>query len=261
MKIYPAKGFENLLERCQLLHSPQITGATQNRLYDLNPNTFNNGVFTGFTGNSGWVGEETGTAVKFTGANSVRVANSTEINLVGPLTIMAWVKYTLGQGNTGIFVKWGDFGQYGLFTDVSVNTRLAFAIRSVGTTYRVVSNRAYNDGRWHLMVGIYDRQNVILNIDGGQEIVVGPAVNTDITTTTQGLWYGSWTNGGAAFAGTVGEGALFDTAITHTDLEKYFRIGQGMAWQLEPPRKRSYFAQVLTTTNRNKSSRYLCFPG
>lgn len=207
--------------------SASLTGPTGLQLLDLSGSN-NNGTLTNMDAPTDWVTERYGYAIDFDGVNdSVRITNQTVLNPVGPMSIAAWVNYTLGQGNRGILVKWGDFGQYGLFCDNNFNTRLAFRILSAGATQSAVTARSYNDGQWHLMVGVYDRQNVTINMNGGSEVVVGSAVSTDITTTTQGLWFGSWTNGGAPFQGRIAAGYLWNRAITFSETAELFRLGPG----------------------------------
>ena len=230
--------YPHLWQGCVGAWCPSQSGATGYRLFDDSGNN-NHGVLTN-AGPNNWTPDEQKLSINYTGAAaSSRMPATPVLNLTGPLTVCTWLKFSSGQGNRGIVAKSGDATQYHLSTGIANNTTLAFTIRSGATNYGVVTNRVYADNSWHFVAGVYDKNNVIINIDGGREIVVGPSVTGDIDLTNPALFIGCFNNGGGSFVGLVDDTRIYNRALAPYEIRQ-LASSRGAAYERSRGRKKAY---------------------
>ena len=228
-------------------------GPTGLRLEDKSPYK-NHGTLTNMS-NSNWVVDQYH-ALNCTGsAASVRMQNTPELNITSYVTVAAWVKYNQGQGNRGIVAKSGDTSQYHLRTASTDNRALAFTVNSSGGISSVETTKIYNDNAWHLAVGIYNRANIIINIDGGKEITVGPSVSGDLVVNPLPVFIGCYTNNGGSFIGLVDDIRIWNRALTNQEIKALYLGGRGYGFR---PQRTRYILGTASVLSTNRRRRLIC---
>lgn len=256
MKLYAKPGSEWAEDRLVGLWCPVLTGGTGSTLLDSNPSTNGHGTLTGFTGvNTAWVGTQIGTALDFSATANRATMTSPSISQ-GDFTIFLWLRVRSITGGYMVLFERGTEREPSVFlrTDgnisyTAVGTTQDFALRSLGIVV----------GRWNLYT--MTRQGGIVShfLNGAFRSSITGLTSTQANAT-------EWTLGaaisglGSRFDGQIAEFFPLRTVANQGQIMQAYQAGPGGLWQTYPRRPRSYFAQVLTTY-RNRSSRYLCFPG
>lgn len=150
------------------------------------------------------------------------------------LSVSAWIKPTDLTTNASYSVVYQDTNtvpDYGLAFTTN-GTQLVFYVNTSGdneTTYTIgiltvpISAATYTDGNWHHLVATYDGANMNLYSDG--TLIGGPQAHTGITTTTSTeLCIGCNSNalGTESFKGQLGEIALFNRALSTTEISSIY---------------------------------------
>jgi hypothetical protein len=121
----------------------------------------------------------------------VDIPDTKSLSITGRITIMAWIRYTSsGMTNNPIVARWGAVGSY----LIGIITKPAMYIRVGAVNKSATALGTYNNNLWHLCAGIYDGANVLLNMDGGQEIIVGAATTGPIDTNSLIVRIGCYSN-------------------------------------------------------------------
>jgi hypothetical protein len=106
---------------------------------------------------------------------------------------------------------------------------LTFGIWNGSGVTTVSSSSSYNDGNWHHAVGVLSSaQQLILYVDGSQ--VASSATGINDNSTWAGYWHvgytlyaNNWPNSPSDFfAGTVDEPAIYNYALTATQVSSHF---------------------------------------
>ena len=259
MKLYAKRGFEWAADGCVGLWCPVLTGNTGLKICDSNFTTNNDGNAIGYTNSSQpWVGSEFGTVLSCDGAND-RISNN------------ASSLYTFGTRE----FSFGGWFRLGATTG---------AYAPLTTNWGNASNQF--SGRWFL--GLFDTWMRVFDSVGNIAISYTPTVGVwnhyvvskrqgvvtlYVDSIAQGTYSGTnqnWSNEGAVSIGGTSDGFAncrcaegFVSIVGYSahDVAKLYSIGPAGAWQREPIRPRSYFAELLTIPNRRRSSRFLAFPG
>jgi PKD repeat protein len=196
--------------------------------------TINAGVTQG---QAGAISGDTDRAFRFNGASTGFL--STRSAVTGPQTfsVEAWFQTTSAAG--GKIVGFGN-AQTGTSTSLDRHIymdtagRVHFGVhngarRTIGTT------SAYNDGRWHHVVGTLDRTGQAFYVDG---VLIGK--RTDITSAQvyNGYWRvggdASW-SGGSWFAGQIDEVAVYPAGLTASQVAAHTTAGRtGQAPNVAP---------------------------
>lgn len=104
---------------------------------------------------------------------------------------------------------------------------------SGSTTNELVSSSSYNDGNWHYAVGVYNgTSNVYLYVDGSQ---VASSTSDSAPTNYSGYWrmgYGQlayWADEptSAYFGGSLGEAAVYTSALSATQVSNHYNAAGG----------------------------------
>jgi PKD repeat protein len=216
------------------------TGGT--RAFDTagwNDANVNAGVSRGTTGALVGHGD---TASTFSGGSTGFTTTRTDERGTHTFSLEAWIRTTttrggkiVGFGNTpdGVSIL---FDRH-LYMDDS--GRLFFGVRP--TSPRTVNSpAAYNDGRWHHVVGTLGATGMRLYVDG--QLV---ASRTDVTRGQE--MYGFWRIGGDNltnwpsrptsdfFAGAIDEVAVYRTVLSPTQVAAHHDTGRGGGSANEPP--------------------------
>lgn len=255
MKLYAKTGFEWFQEHCVGLWVPALTGATGPRLYDSNLTTENHAQFNAnLDRNTAWQGSPNGSVVSFNGTNqNAQLAQDVQL-ATNRFTLAIWAN----QNAAGIGMPVGNRATTNSYLWYRSGNYLRFQTPTAQAEFLGVTNFT----GWNLAIfsGVQistTLSRITLYWNGLRQTSIDTLSST-FTFNTIGDGYAAFA---FAFPGRIAEVAAWRETISDGNAALLHRADIGGAWQLEPPRKRSYFAQVLTTTNRNRSSRYLCFPG
>lgn len=218
------QGNANMGNNLLLMHMNETSGSITDSSGNGNDGT-NNGATSaiGKFDNSLYFGGD-GDAVE---------SNSYTYTFADELTLSAWFKYDgAGTGSPRILEisANGDANSHALAPDGDGSLR-AWAECNNGTRVASVDDSTnYNDGNWHHMVYTYDSPNGILYVDGvqtgtnsgacadlddGSELILGAI--SDIS--------GAYAHSAHAFEGWVDEAAVWDRALSPTEVEDHYLRG------------------------------------
>jgi len=168
-----------------------------------------------------------GNALRFNGSNYVRLTNTSGLEFLnGGFSIAAWVRYNGGGNEYFIFSKHSGFWQNGYFLSIGYwwnyleyANRANFYFNEDSTRVLSPVCPAYNDGRWHFVVGTNDGQTGTLYVDG---IAVGSNSGRPVQANgVEMLVGGVFTNQGtfvSGFVGDIDEVAVYDYALSPTEI-------------------------------------------
>lgn len=264
MKLFAKPGFEWAEDRLVGLWCPVLTGATGLTILDSASQTNNHGSPTGFTNaNTPWRGSVVGTETFIATGTFWNCGTAPQCDFTGPFSVMAWVSnYT--SKDTAFLAKISSlttpqYQGWMLYSNFLTGQLTGFwgnATRA--TSAKVVSNVA----RYQLLGMRWTGTLCEVFVDG---VLDGSgAVTTAPNSTGTPLYIGQYDFAGGtdrSMNGGFADGCCLNRALSHSEFLQAFRAGPGGMWQLQPRRPRSYFAELLTTPNRRRSSRFLAFPG
>lgn len=180
----------------------------------------NNGTVNGATLTTDRNGNAN-SAYSFNGTNAyILLNNTTTLNFTSAaFTLAALAKFD--QTNTdnmlvakhicgnvsGYFLGVGNYGGPSNVFDFFVNS-----------DWRLHTTETYNDGKWHLVVGVYDGATQYLYVDGVLKV---SQAKTYVNTNTTNITIGSATNC-AYFNGAIDEARLYDRAISVSEIQELY---------------------------------------
>ncbi|MGY1699137.1 PKD domain-containing protein [Geodermatophilus sp. SYSU D00766] len=201
---------------------------------------------------AGAIQGDANTASAFNGTSSGSASTGTAVPSPQVFSVEAWFQTTSTAG--GKIIGFGDrtSGLSGLYDrQVYMDTagRVTFGIWN-GALQLVTSPTAYNDGRWHHVVGTMSPAGVSLYVDGA---LVGTKAGSFRAQQFTGYWriggdnMNGWTPGGAAwFNGRIDEVAVYPTALSLQQVSTHTALGRG---QNQAPTA-SFTTQVADLTAR-----------
>jgi len=205
----------------------------------LDANGSNDGTNYGATPN---VAGKINTAYDFDGSNDyISIPDDNTLDITSAITLSAWVKLDSTQSlYPAILVKGeikdGATDSYGL--------RLATGdvqfIIYTGTFTALAGTIDIKDNAWHYLVATYDGTNMRIYVDGEEDTTVAKTGN--INTVALPLQIGqTYNHAGYFLDGLVDEVAIFNTALTSTQITFLYNSGSGVPYPLtegeEPPIK------------------------
>jgi hypothetical protein len=170
------------------------------------------------------------TALGFNGTNSyVQINDNSSLRMQTALTMEAWVKTTANRSGK-IFQK-GDWDGFGLYQDLwngwSAGIQLA---NGTGSSLKWASGQPVLN-KWYHLAATYDGSNFRLYVNGQQ--VSSAALSGQIKVTTRSVSLGSDNGAQKFFAGVIDETALFNRALTASEIsENYNRGAERLNFQL-----------------------------
>ncbi|MGA2298098.1 MAG: LamG domain-containing protein, partial [FCB group bacterium] len=126
--------------------------------------------------------------------NYIEVKNSESLNIVGPITICVWIKTDMMGGNwSGIVNKCQHTSQQrdGYLTFLDTTNKFSLYIdndwygKGATCCYGITN---VNDNKWHFLVGLYDRKNIKVYLDGNFEN--SSICTQDMPSNTENLFIG-----------------------------------------------------------------------
>ena len=272
MKLYPKRGFEFAADGNRGLWCPVLTGNTGYQVFDSNFHTNNHGTATGYTNASQpWVRNETGTALGFDGSNDhVLVNDSESLDFDSGLTLSFWARTGSSIASIGMLGAKAIVSPLALSYRIWIQSRLNFQISSDGGTVSISTRQssilATNTTYFFCCRFQGSRiQDVFVNgrIDnaaftGG---VIRPSCFIGATPFLIGAQAATSSTMSNPFLGQIAEVCARERVLSLSEITTLYQAGPGGAWQHEPVRRVSYFAQTLPLPFRRRSSRFLTFPG
>lgn len=260
MKLWATKGYEWAQQECLLLVCPTITGATSAAVLDSNQKTNNQGQWINSNNAATvWAGTSFGTVINANNISErVDFPNIPQIN-AGEVTFSIWYYTATISGLNTLFNNWSSVATTGGF--YCFRNGAAIAFQAANLNYRVTTGNILTAGAWHHIVCV--RRNGVSGMRVYCNSVADPASATAGGNQTSTQPFNLFGNYGGTGAGNcqVAEFGIWRYAWTQNNVATYFNAGINKIWQREPVRPRSYFAELLTTPNRRRSSRFLAYPG
>ena len=157
----------------------------------------------------------------------VNIPNSSSLNVVGSLSLEAWVYSTYNASNRGIINK-NEVNSYNLTCSYGL---MAFW---VGGTHIKVLN-SINTGQWYHVVGVYDapNQSAYVYVNGvNQPLFAGsvnyPFVPPTFTGGTDPVWLGNWQLIGTnPWVGSLDECVIYNIALNPAQILFRYNNGAG----------------------------------
>lgn len=165
----------------------------------------------------------------------VNMGNPSILNISGNITVSAWVKLSASQAGRWIVSRYDgahDWFSYALFMSTSVDNTIRFVIYTTTSGGVATSARAYYDGKWHLLTGVYNGSNVLLYIDGGAEAITGSALSGPIDTShAVNVCIGAQSLASYPFIGLIDDVMIFNRALSAQEVSRLYDMGLPAAAQ------------------------------
>jgi PKD repeat protein len=162
----------------------------------------------------------------------------------------AWFRTTSRTG--GKIVGFGDrnsgtSSNYDRHIYMDAQGRVWFGVWNSGS-YTVNTTQAFNDGKWHHVVGTMDGAGVTLYVDGKR---IGTNAGTAVAQPYSGYWRvggdTSW-SGNPYFSGDVDEVAIYPRVLTQQNVSTHFQAGQGQLVNQPPTASFGHSTNGLTVS-------------
>lgn len=204
-----------------------------------------------------------GNAVEFDGTNDyIDIADNYSLQSNDSFTVAVWVKYSTSQN------------QYaGIFTDGNGSTDRNYAL---GVNYGGSDNKVYwsiydgswsvtlstnnlNNGTWHHLVGVRDKDNDILKlyVDGVLNSTTTDTTTTNIDDSTTSKFVGKYLYGGGSnnvyFSGEIDNLNFYAYALNDEEIKKEYNQESAIAV--------GSLSTASSTQSAGSKSRQYCVPG
>lgn len=192
-----------------------------------NDGTVNGATLT--TGSGGIINE----AYDFDGTNDyIEVTDDASLNGLTDLSISLWLKMPTASAYQCIFMKRGS-GRYAI--EANGSGQLLFQISDDGSSFPFTGNNAnteIDDDSWHHIVCVRDAGSTLkIYIDGSEEDSDSDTSGGGAINPTENLGIGKRLSGTAYhYEGLIDEVALFDKALTSTEVSDLYNSGSGLAY-------------------------------
>jgi len=191
-----------------------------------NDGTMNN-FNTGYNNDSsGWTTSgKYGNAIVFDGVDDyVDCGNDASVNITGELTISAWVKKSSNTDWGAIVLKGAGNSADAYFLRETNNDKFQFLVKSGGVSYDAINPSAIDLDVWTHIVGVYDKVNVSIFINGVQE--EGDAYTGNVGNNSNDLLFGRDTFSATRyFNGTIDEVRIFNRAKSASEIKASYEAG------------------------------------
>ncbi len=163
-------------------------------------------------------------ALSFNGSDQyVNAGSATELQMTGDVSISAWFKTSVTGTQKQIVTRGPDWVMNGWSLFVRSNNQVAIMLNTSGNPV-ATSSSTVTDGQWHHVVGVRDSSggtgSLKIYLDG---VEAGSADGgTDAMSNGSEVWIGSGTNGGSKMTGDIDEVAIWNRALTLTDVQRIY---------------------------------------
>lgn len=190
-------------------------GPTGKKLYDVTGR--NDGTLTNMEAGTDWVQSPLGWVLDFDGVNE-RVTLA-DIDILKQISMVSWIYPTAGQAVTRYPFAKKD--SYLLIYGHSVaQYRGVFAVR-IGSVWRKPAQRVIAQNAWSMFAGTYDGTSVRTYINGVGS--ASGAISGNLQQSNFSTSIADSGEGAAYFAGRVGPCLLYNRALTHAEIQHFYR--------------------------------------
>jgi len=155
----------------------------------------------------------------------VELGNITSLNSTSAFSISLWVKLSLSAASPSYFYQSG--------SDTFANTisfyqssALDFLIGKGGSTYAGARySGSVKDNTWHHLAAVYNGSTLTIYLDGSvpTQSAIGTSVpSTTVSTAGNNPHIGSKTDGTSEFTGNIDDFAIFNAALTATEVSNIY---------------------------------------
>lgn len=106
-------------------------------------------------------------AYSFDETNFIELSNTADLHMYSGFSLVAWVNYTDnsggGDGGGSVVSKHENYWVNGFGMGIATNNKANISIHPLD--YVLETSETYNDGEWHLLVGIYDGNQIHIYVD------------------------------------------------------------------------------------------------
>ena len=162
-------------------------------------------------------------AMYFTGQSSVDCGNNSAFNIKDKITVFAWIKTLKFNNSQETFISKGDSSWR--LARYQLTDGLEMAGSGLRPNQWAISNKKVDDGKWHLITGVYNGKQIQVYIDGELESsakATGKIRSNDLNVSI-GL---NSAYGNRQFKGWIDEIAIFKRALTQEEISKVYQEGQ-----------------------------------
>lgn len=166
-------------------------------------------------------------AVSLNGSNSyIQIPDSSSLNPTSEISIEAWVKWNINP-STGS--QWAQIINKNVDNHYQIqhnynNSAFEFALRTNVNRRYVLSTTAPQQGTWYHIVGTYNGASLRIYVNGTLENAV--SLSGTITNSTTPVRIGSRTSGDRFFNGDIDELALYNRALTPSEISTRYNAGK-----------------------------------
>ena len=167
-----------------------------------------------------WIHKE---ALYFTGQAFVDCGNHEAFNIKDKITIFAWIKSLGFKSNQETFISKADNSWR--LARYKNSDGIEMAASGLQPNAWAIANDKIDDGKWHLVAGVYDGSSISVYIDGkleSQEKATGK-ISTNSSSVTIGQ-NGQYSD--RFFNGWLDELGVFKRALSKEEIEKLFEQGK-----------------------------------
>lgn len=167
------------------------------------------------------------TCYTFASGKYITFSTSSSLDLgASDVTISAWIK-TTSAGNQVIISKHSNANGYGYFIGMNNGYPYVELVGSAGTTVTALGECQYNDGYWHLMTVIFDRDGYLTiyidtEIEAQENIssISGGIYSTQNLFIAHSAYYTS-----RSFIGSIDEVYIWNRVLTDQEVANYLYNG------------------------------------
>ncbi|KXK09361.1 MAG: hypothetical protein UZ20_WS6002000576 [candidate division WS6 bacterium OLB21] len=166
-------------------------------------------------------------ARRFNGTSSyIEIGNSANLNPTTEITIETWIKWNI---NPASGAQWAQIinknvdNQYQIQHNYN-NSTFEFAIRTNVNRRYVLGTTVPQQGIWYHVVGTYNGSSMRIYVNGNLENTI--SLTGTIQSSTTPLRIGSRTSGDRFFNGDIDEVAIYNRALTGTEISSRYNSGK-----------------------------------
>jgi Concanavalin A-like lectin/glucanases superfamily len=162
-------------------------------------------------------------AYSFNGSDaSILLNNTSTLNFTDGFTLATWVHFTSSNTDKQIVAKHicGNMSGYFLGAGTLGGPSNVFEFY-VNNDPRLYTAETYNDGQWHLVVGVYDGMTQYLYVDG---VLTDSQAKTYTNSNTTNITIGSATDCGY-FSGSIDDVRIYNRALSAAEIQELYTGG------------------------------------
>lgn len=167
-----------------------------------------------------WIHKE---ALYFTGNSFIDCGSPEELNISGSLTVFVWIKSRGLENYRETFISKGDSAWR--LARYQNTENIEMAAGGLTPKNSTIAQKKVDDGRWHLLCGVYDGSKISLYVDGqlaSQALAAGniQSSNVNVAIGTNLKYKNSF------FKGWIDEAGIFKRALNPAEIEEMYEQGK-----------------------------------